>query len=327
MTTLLEVRDLVKHYEVGSGGLFGLGRKPLLKAVDGVSLSIAAGETLGLVGESGCGKSTLGRLLIRLLAPTAGQVRFDGQDLTTLDGTALKQARRAMGVVFQDPFGALDPRMTVAAIVREPLLIHGEEASAARVAAMLEQVGLPATAASRYPHEFSGGQRQRIGIARALVLNPRFLLCDEPVSALDVSVQAGIVNLLQDLQARLGVTMLFIAHDLGVVRHISDRVAVMYLGRVVETADKRTLYARPMHPYTQALIASVPALSPAGRAERRAKRTRVGGDIPSAMNIPTGCRFHTRCPQAMPVCREQDPGLAVRAPGQSVACHLYGDTT
>jgi oligopeptide/dipeptide ABC transporter ATP-binding protein len=327
MTVLLDVQDLVKHYDIGGGAMFGLGEKPLLKAVDGVSLTIAAGETLGLVGESGCGKSTLGRLLIRLLPPTAGHVIFEGQDLTSLHGPALKQARRAMGVVFQDPFGALDPRMTVDAIVREPLLIHGENADRNRVAAMLDQVGLPASAATRYPHEFSGGQRQRIGIARSLVLRPRFLVCDEPVSALDVSVQAGIINLLQDLQSQLGVAMLFIAHDLGVVRHISDRVAVMYLGRVVEQADKQTLYSSPMHPYTQALIASVPALTPVGRAERREKRARVGGDIPSAMAIPSGCRFHTRCPMAMQVCRELDPHLLEHAPGQFVACHLYGAET
>jgi len=291
-----------------------------------VSLSIGAGTTLGLVGESGCGKSTLGRLLVRLAPPSGGRVTFDGQDITALHGAALKQARRAMGVVFQDPYGALDPRMTVEAIVREPLLIHGHQGHRAErpmVAAMLERVGLPAAAAARYPHEFSGGQRQRIGIARALILQPRFLLCDEPVSALDVSVQAGIVNLLQDLQAELGVAMLFIAHDLGVVRHVSDRVAVMYLGRVVEEAGKRALCARPLHPYTQALIASVPALSPVGRAERRAKRARVGGDIPGAMAIPSGCRFHPRCPHAMPKCREVNPALADQAPGHSVACHLY----
>ncbi len=322
MTALLDVQGLSKHYYLGGGGLLGAGATTL-RAVDGVSLSIEAGTTLGLVGESGCGKSTLGRLLIRLIPPTGGQVMFQGQDITALHGSALKQARRAMGVVFQDPYGALDPRMTVETIVREPLLIHGETADSGRVAAMLEHVGLPASAASRYPHEFSGGQRQRIGIARALILQPRFLVCDEPVSALDVSVQAGIVNLLQDLQAELGVAMLFIAHDLGVVRHISDRVAVMYLGRVMEQADKRTLYARPMHPYTQALIASVPALSPVGRAERRAKRARMDGDIPSAMAIPSGCRFHTRCPHVMPVCREIDPTLVEQTPGHEVACHLY----
>jgi oligopeptide/dipeptide ABC transporter ATP-binding protein len=325
MIPLIDIQDISKHYDVGAATLFGIGSKSTLRAVDGVSLSIDPGTTLGLVGESGCGKSTLGRLLIRLLAPSGGRVIFEGRDITDLHGPALKAARRGMGVVFQDPFGALDPRMTVEAIVREPLLIHGEDHRGGRVAAMLDRVGLPSSAAGRYPHEFSGGQRQRIGIARALILEPRFLVCDEPVSALDVSVQAGIVNLLQDLREQLGVTMLFIAHDLGVVKHISDRVAVMYLGRVVEQASKATLYSAPMHPYTQALIASVPALSPIGRAARRAARTRVGGDIPSAMNIPTGCRFHTRCPQAMPVCREKDPALTRRAPGHDIACHLYGD--
>ena len=325
MTALVEAAGLVKHYDLGGGGPFGFGARAVLRAVDGVSLAIGAGETLGLVGESGCGKSTLGRLLIRLLEPTAGVVRFEGAELTGLSGAALKRARRATGVVFQDPYGALDPRMTVAAIVAEPLHIHGEGAgAAARVAAMLERVGLPAGAGVRYPHEFSGGQRQRIGIARALMLGPRFLVCDEPVSALDVSVQAGIVNLLQDLQAELDVAMLFIAHDLGVVRHISDRVAVMYLGRVVEQASKRALYAGPLHPYTRALIASVPALTPEGREARRALRAGVRGDVPSAMAVPSGCRFHTRCPHVMDVCRAVDPVLADQGGGHLVACHLYG---
>ncbi len=323
MSPLLEVEDVSKHYDRGGRGAFGLGPRTLLRAVDGVSLRIHAGSTLGLVGESGCGKSTLGRLLIRLLPPTGGRITFDGEEISALHGPALKRPRRSMGIVFQDPYGALDPRMTVGTIVREPLLIHGEPAGNARIAAMLDRVGLPASAAGRYPHEFSGGQRQRIGIARALIMQPRFLVCDEPVSALDVSVQAGIVNLLQDLQAELGVAMLFIAHDLSVVRHISDRVAVMYLGRVVEQADKRSLYDTPLHPYTQALIAAVPALSPVGRAERRARRTRITGDIPSAMAIPPGCRFHTRCPHVMPICRTDDPVLTPQAPGHDVACHLY----
>ena len=323
---LVEARDLAKHYRLGATGPFGFGERQVLRAVDGVSLSIAEGETLGLVGESGCGKSTLGRLMIRLIDPSAGTMHFEGRDITTLSGAALKQARRQTGVVFQDPYGALDPRMTVEAIVREPLLIHGQGQGAAGVVRqLLEVVGLPASAAGRYPHEFSGGQRQRIGIARALVLRPRFLVCDEPVSALDVSVQAGIVNLLQDLQADRGIAMLFIAHDLGVVRHISDRVAVMYLGRVVEIAEKRALYAKPLHPYTQALIASVPALSPEGRAARRAARGGVRGDIPSAMAVPSGCRFHTRCPIAVPMCREIDPALEPRGgAGHDVACHLEG---
>ena len=319
---LLEAEGLVKHYELPRPGVFQ--PRPLLRAVDGVSLTVEAGETLGLVGESGCGKSTLGRALIRLVPSTAGVVRFGGEDVTNVQGAALRPMRRAMGVVFQDPFGALDPRMTVGRIVAEPLHIHGEGREAvARVAAMLDRVGLPASAAQRYPHEFSGGQRQRIGIARALVLGPRFLLCDEPVSALDVSVQAGIVNLLQDLQSELGVAMLFIAHDLGVVRHISARVAVMYLGRIVEQGGKQALYGRPLHPYTQALLASVPALTPVGRAARRARRAGVGADVPSALDVPPGCRFHTRCPSVLPVCRVVDPVLADQGGGQAVACHLY----
>ena len=315
MSALVEVAGLSKHFPVRSGGLFRRVVTPL-RAVDDVSLSIEAGETLGLVGESGCGKSTLGRLLIRLIEPTGGSIRFDGQEITGLGA-------RAMQIVFQDPYGALNPRMMVEDIIMEPLLIHGAKPDAESrrlVGEMLKLVGLPARARDRFPHEFSGGQRQRVGIARALVLRPRFLVCDEPVSALDVSVQAQIVNLLQDLQTELGLTYLFIAHDLSVVKHISDRVAVMYLGKVVEVADKRAIYANPQHPYTQALIGAVPVLNP--RERGRGRRQRIAGDIPSALNPPSGCRFHTRCPYVMPICREQAPVLLDAAPGHGVACHL-----
>ena len=322
MSALVEVSGLSKHFPVRSGGLFKRVVTPL-RAVDDVSLSIEAGETLGLVGESGCGKSTLGRLLIRLIEPTGGSIRFDGLEITGLAAGAMRPHRRAMQIVFQDPYGALNPRMMVEDIIMEPLLIHGARADAESrrlVGEMLKLVGLPAPARDRFPHEFSGGQRQRIGIARALVLRPRFVVCDEPVSALDVSVQAQIVNLLQDLQTELGLTYLFIAHDLSVVKHISDRVAVMYLGRVVEIADKKTIYANPQHPYTQALIGAVPVLNP--RARGRGRRQRISGDIPSALNPPSGCRFHTRCPHVMPICKEQNPLLLDTAAGHRVACHL-----
>ena len=322
MSALVEVSGLSKHFPVRSGGLFRRVVTPL-RAVDDVSLSINAGETLGLVGESGCGKSTLGRLLIRLIEPTGGRIHFDGQEITGLAASAMRPHRRAMQIVFQDPYGALNPRMMVEDIIMEPLLIHGAKPDAESrrlVGEMLKLVGLPARARDRFPHEFSGGQRQRVGIARALVLRPRFVVCDEPVSALDVSVQAQIVNLLQDLQTELGLTYLFIAHDLSVVKHISDRVAVMYLGRVVEIADKKTIYANPQHPYTQALIGAVPVLDP--RARGRGRRQRITGDIPSALNPPSGCRFHTRCPHVMPICREQNPALLDTAVGHGVACHL-----
>ncbi|MDJ0388517.1 ABC transporter ATP-binding protein [Roseomonas sp. E05] len=325
MRPLIEAAALSKHFSLGGGGLFRR-HAGTLRAVDNVDLRIMPGETLGLVGESGCGKSTLGRLLIRLMEATDGQVLFDGADITGLPQARMREMRKSMQIVFQDPYGALNPRMTVEDIVMEPLVIHGAKADAAarkRVAQMLELVGLPPRAATRFPHEFSGGQRQRVGIARALVLNPRFIVCDEAVSALDVSVQAQIINLLQDLQREMGLTYLFIAHDLAVVRHISDRVAVMYLGRVVEVAEKAAIYDRPLHPYTQALIAAVPEPHPAGRAARRAGRIRVEGDIPSALNPPSGCRFHTRCPFAMAVCREVSPPLREYAPGHAAACHLH----
>ncbi|MBW6401913.1 dipeptide ABC transporter ATP-binding protein [Roseomonas sp. HJA6] len=323
MTALIEATALSKHFEIGGGGFFGLRKPTTLKAVDEVSLSIAAGETLGLVGESGCGKSTLGRLLLRLIEPTSGAITFDGNEITRIGRMEMRGFRRSMQIIFQDPYGALNPRMSVEDIIAEPLLIHGARPGAetrAKVTAMLEKVGLPARALDRFPHEFSGGQRQRIGIARALVLHPRLIVCDEAVSALDVSVQAQIVNLLQDLQREMGLTYLFIAHDLSVVRHISDRVAVMYLGKVVEVAEKKTIYAAPLHPYTQALIAAVPAQHPAQRS--RGKRQRIVGDIPSALNPPSGCRFHTRCPHVMPVCRERAPVLKDAASGHQVACHL-----
>jgi oligopeptide/dipeptide ABC transporter ATP-binding protein len=319
---LISAVGLTKQYAV-TGGAFLRRQTTALRAVDGVDLDIMPGETLGLVGESGCGKSTLGRTLIRLIEPTGGTILFDGTDITALDMRAMRPKRRAMQIIFQDPYGALNPRMSVEDIVIEPLVIHGakhDAATRALVAEMLRLVGLPRRAASRFPHEFSGGQRQRIGIARALALKPRFVVCDEPVSALDVSVQAQIVNLLQDLQAELGLTYLFIAHDLSVVKHISNRVAVMYLGKIVEIAEKRAIYTAPQHPYTQALIAAVPVLRPQDRG--RGRRTRLAGEIPSALNPPAGCRFHTRCPHVMPICRTQEPLLRTTAVGHQVACHL-----
>jgi oligopeptide/dipeptide ABC transporter ATP-binding protein len=322
VSPLVSAVGLTKTYAI-TGGAFLRRQTTALRAVDGVDLDIMPGETLGLVGESGCGKSTLGRTLIRLIEPTGGTILFDGTDITALDMRAMRPKRRAMQIIFQDPYGALNPRMSVEDIIMEPLVIHGakdDAATRALVADMLRLVGLPQRAASRFPHEFSGGQRQRIGIARALALKPRFVVCDEPVSALDVSVQAQIVNLLQDLQAELGLTYLFIAHDLSVVKHISDRVAVMYLGKIVEIAEKRTIYAAPQHPYTRALIAAVPVLRPQDRG--RGRRTRLAGEIPSALNPPAGCHFHTRCPHVMPICRTQEPLLRTTAIGHQVACHL-----
>ena len=292
-----------------------------IKAVDGVSFVIRRGETLGLVGESGCGKTTTGRALLRLYEPTGGKVTFEGQDLSTLHGTAMRQMRRRMQMIFQDPYASLSPRMTIGSILAEPLRVHhvvpGERTDQ-RVQELLETVGLNAYFANRYPHEFSGGQRQRVGIARALSVEPSFIVCDEPVSALDVSIQAQIINLLVKLQADLGLTYLFIAHDLAVVRHISTRIAVMYLGRIVELADRNQLYENPLHPYTRALLSAVPIPDP--RLERQRQRTVLTGDVPSPAHLPQGCRFSTRCPVAMPRCHEEEPGFCDLGEDHWAAC-------
>jgi oligopeptide/dipeptide ABC transporter ATP-binding protein len=320
---LIEAVGLTKHYPQRAGRWWR-GPTQFLRAVDDVSLTLSRGETLGLVGESGCGKSTFGRLLIRLLEPTAGRIRLDGTDITELRGAALREQRRGMQIIFQDPYGALNPRMSVEDIIAEPLIIHGARANAAtrrEVARLLDLVGLPERARTLFPHEFSGGQRQRIGIARALILQPKLVVCDEPVSALDVSVQAQIVNLLAELQRELGLTYLFIAHDLAVVKHISTRIAVMYLGKVVEMARKSDLYEKPLHPYTQMLIGSVPVSHP--RLRNRTFKQPLA-DIPSELALPAGCRFHTRCPHTMPICREQEPKLTNAAGDRGVACHLMG---
>ena len=311
---LLCAVDVVKHFHVGRGAI--------CKAVDGVSFDIRAGETVGLVGESGCGKSTLARVLTQLLPATSGQVLFEGLDLTRMHGESLRQQRKHLQVIFQDPFASLDPRMTVGDIIAEPLtnfgVMRGKEKDD-RVQELLRVVGLNPYFNNRYPHEFSGGQRQRIGIARALALNPKLIVCDEPVSALDVSIQAQIINLLLDLQQAHGLTYIFIAHDLSVVEFISDRILVMYLGRIVEDAPKRDLVARRLHPYTQALFEASPVMDPS----QRGTRSTVNGDLPSPINPPRGCHFHPRCARATERCREAYPERKEVAPGHFTACHLY----
>jgi peptide/nickel transport system ATP-binding protein len=317
---LVEVSDLKKHFVVG-GGLLG-GARAVVRAVDGVTFQIRRGETLGLVGESGCGKSTLGRTLLRLIEPTGGAVRFEGADFLSLSPAELRRVRRHAQIVFQDPYASLNPRMRVGAIVAEGLEIHGLVSGRERrerVVEMLRLVGLREDAFDRYPHEFSGGQRQRICIARALAVAPRFVVADEPVSALDVSVQAQVINLLQDLQDTFDLTYLFIAHDLRVVEHISHTVAIMYLGRLVEIAPRDVLFDRPRHPYTHALLSAVPHPTP----QRQPRRTVLHGDVPSPINPPAGCAFHPRCPHAEERCRLEEPRLRFGAAGHGVACHVF----
>ena len=304
------------------GQLWGAGQR--LRAVDGVSFEIAAGETVGLVGESGCGKSTLGRAVLQLVRPNAGRIEFEGVDLCGLSEAQLRPYRRKMQMVFQDPFSSLNPRLTVGQAVAEPMLVHGLARPAelpAQVAELFELVGLAANTVNRYPHEFSGGQRQRVGIARALAARPAFLVCDEPVSSLDVSIQAQIVNLFEDLRAQLGLAYLFVSHDLAVVRHLSDRIAVMYLGRIVEVAGKQDLYQRPLHPYTRLLLDAIPTTDRAFEQQRAPQI--LQGEIPSPLNPPPGCPFHPRCPQAMAVCREEVPAGRTSGDGRWVACHLH----
>jgi peptide/nickel transport system ATP-binding protein/oligopeptide transport system ATP-binding protein len=330
---LVEVTDLVKHFPV----LGGILQRTVgqVKAVDGVSFQIRRGETLGLVGESGCGKTTVGRLLLRLLEPTSGTIRFDGQDITRLKGSALKPMRRRMQVIFQDPYASLDPRTPIGDSIGEGLRIHGIGTPAERrdkIRRIMDMVGLQPYQARRYPHEFSGGQRQRIGIARALILEPDLVVCDEPVSALDVSIQAQVLNLLKNLQRELGLTYVFVAHNMGVVEHISDRVAVMYLGRIVETTGRTELFMNPLHPYTEALLSAIPIPDP----EQRRKRIILTGDVPSPLNPPAGCRFHPRCPLRAQldnpaICSTADPSLrgAAAQPGETehlVACHFRGES-
>jgi|SRR5690625_1758050 len=320
MSQLLEVRNLEKYFAI-KGGVFGrkIGE---VKAVDGVSFHVNKGETLGIVGESGCGKSTTGKSILRLIEPTAGEVIFEGQNLLTLSKEDMRKMRRDIQIIFQDPYASLNPRHTVEKIIGEPLLVHGMTSAKERkerVIELLEVVGLQAHHRSRYPHQFSGGQRQRIGIARALANNPKLIICDEPVSALDVSVQSQILNLMEDLQKKFQLTYIFIAHDLSVVKHISDRIGVMYLGKMVELADKEELYETPKHPYTKALLSAIPLPDP----DEYRERIILKGDVPSPSNPPKGCPFHTRCPKAMDICKEISPHYQLINDKHYVACHLY----
>ncbi len=317
---LLEVKHLVKHFPITQGIIFSK-KVGAVQAVDDISFTVNKGETLGLVGESGCGKSTTGRVILRLIEATSGEVRFDGRNILTLNAKEMRELRKDMQIIFQDPYASLNPRMTVGDIIAEPLKIHGlakGKERQKRVQELLEVVGLASYHARRYPHEFSGGQRQRIGIARALAVKPKLIICDEPVSALDVSIQAQVINLLQDLQKEFGLTYLFIAHDLSVVKHISDRVAVMYLGKIVELADKYELFDNAKHPYTQALLTAIPVADPNYKRERII----LQGDVPSPINPPSGCRFHTRCPKVMDICKEQVPESVEVASNHWAACHL-----
>ncbi|MEI8305927.1 MAG: dipeptide ABC transporter ATP-binding protein [Chloroflexales bacterium] len=320
IANLIDVTDLEMHFPVNRGIIFQR-RVGTVKAVDGISFSIKKGETLGLVGESGCGKSTTGRAILQLYRPTAGNVIFEGQDLTKLKGAELRRMRRRVQMIFQDPYASLNPRMTVGDIIGEPIRVHKLREGKAvreRVEELLGLVGLNPAFANRYPHEFSGGQRQRIGIARALAVEPQFVVCDEPVSALDVSIQAQVVNLLEELQQKLGLTYLFIAHDLSVVKHISDRVAVMYLGKMVELSEGAALYRQPLHPYTQALLSAVPIPDP--KIEKQRRRIILEGDVPSPLNPPSGCHFHTRCPIAIAQCKEDEPPFIDYGDGHFAAC-------
>jgi oligopeptide transport system ATP-binding protein len=319
---LLHVKDLVKHFPITQGIIFQK-HKGAVHAVDGITFDIYQGETLGLVGESGCGKSTAGRTILQLYKPTSGQVVFDGVNLVNLSSEKMRKTRKKMQMIFQDPYASLNPRMTVSEIIGEAMVSHrmgSRKEIQLRIIDLLEKVGLNPAFANRYPHEFSGGQRQRIGIARALALNPKLIICDEPISVLDVSIQAQVVNLLEDLQEDLGLTYLFIAHDLSMVRHISDRVAVMYLGVIVEIADRVELFENPLHPYTQALMSAVPIPDP--KAEAKRKRIILEGDVPSPINPPSGCRFRTRCIFAESICAEKKPELREVLPGHFAACHL-----